>query len=122
MPASNLVTLAEGRRLLAKKRGNKYHSQKTVVGGVEFASKREARWYGELLMQKRAGLVKSLRLQVPYQIAVNGFKICKYIADFVVHYANGEVSVIDAKGIKTPVYRLKKKLMFAVYGIEIKEG
>ena len=45
----------------------------------------------------------------------------KYIADFVVTYANGAQEVIDAKGMRTKDYVIKRKLMRFVHGIKIKE-
>lgn len=52
---------------------------------------------------------------------MNGKKICKYIADFRVTYADGRIEVVDVKGVRTGVYRLKKKLVEAQYGIIIIE-
>ena len=45
---------------------------------------------------------------------------CSYIADFC-YIRNGETVVEDAKGYRTEVYRIKKKLMLERYGIQIKE-
>ncbi len=67
-----------------------------------------------------AGLITDLRLQVPYQITVNGKRVCRYVADFV-YIENGKEVVEDVKGMKTPVYNLKKKLMEAVFGVVILE-
>jgi hypothetical protein len=47
--------------------------------------------------------------------------VCAYIADFVVEYPDGKIAVMDAKGVKTPVYNLKKKLMLAANNILITE-
>ncbi len=47
--------------------------------------------------------------------------ICTYIADFF-YIPRGKLAVYeDAKGMKTPIYRLKKKLVKACTGIEIVE-
>lgn len=68
----------------------------------------------------KAGLISNLRLQVPYQITVNGMKVCKYVADFV--YEDKGVEIVeDVKGMKTPIYNLKKKLMKAVFGVVVSE-
>jgi len=101
---------------------NKYRAIRTEVDGIKFASKREAERYSGLKHLLRAGEISNLRLQVPYVIEVNGQKICMYIADFVYfdNDTNQEV-VEDAKGMSTPVFRLKKKLLRAVLGIEIIE-
>ena len=45
-----------------------------------------------------------------------------YIADFSYFDCDsGQITVEDAKGFKTPEYRLKKKLMLWIHGIRIKE-
>ena len=43
-----------------------------------------------------------------------------YIADFVYHEGKKEI-VEDVKGYQTDVYKLKKRLMWVVHGIEIRE-
>lgn len=98
----------------------KYRNKKTVVDGIKFDSQREATRYSVLKIMQAAGVISDLRLQVPYTITINGLKICKYVADFV-YIDNGREVVEDVKGMKTPTYNLKKKLMKAVHGIEIQE-
>lgn len=98
----------------------KYRNKKTVVDGIKFDSQREATRYSVLKIMQAAGVISDLRLQVPYVITVNGLKICKYVADFV-YVDRGRDVVEDVKGMKTPTYNLKKKLMKAVHGIEIQE-
>lgn len=98
----------------------KYRNKKTVVDGIKFDSQREATRYSVLKIMQAAGVISDLRLQVPYVITVNGLKICKYVADFV-YIDKGREVVEDVKGMKTPTYNLKKKLMKAVHGIEIQE-
>jgi hypothetical protein len=43
--------------------------------------------------------------------------------DFRVTYADGHVEYVDCKSTatKTPLYLIKKQLMLALYGIELKE-
>lgn len=98
----------------------KYRNKKTVVDGIKFDSQREATRYSVLKIMQAAGVISDLRLQVPYVITVNGLKVCKYVADFV-YIDRGREVVEDVKGMKTPTYNLKKKLMKAVHGIEIQE-
>lgn len=103
------------------RRLSKYGAVRTVAAdGTILASKREARRYGELLLRERAGEISGLRCQVPYDIVVNGAKVCRYVADFL-YLENGSDVVEDSKGCRTAVYRLKKKLMKACLGIEIRE-
>lgn len=105
---------------------SKYHSKKTIVNGIEFASKREASRYEKLKEMQDNGLITDLRLQVPY-ILVPAFNLGKkryrqmtYVADFVYNQDNIEV-VEDCKGYRTEIYKIKKKLMAYIYQIEIKE-
>ena len=102
---------------------HKYGAKQTIVDGIKFASKREAARYQELRLMVRAGVITNLVLQPRYLITVKGQKICTYVADFgYLELPACNVGVVeDVKGVKTPVYKLKKRLMKAVYGIEIRE-
>lgn len=109
-------------QLITKKR-LKYGNKKTVIDGRVFDSKKEAGRYLQLRMMQTAGLIKNLQCQVEYRLEVEGSKIAKYIADFC-YEENGVEVVEDVKSSATrklPTYRLKKKLMKAIFGIEIKE-
>lgn len=99
---------------------NKYRNDRVRVDGIWFDSKAEARHYGYLKLARDAGFLTFER-QVPYRLEVNGKLIATYRADFVVTWKDGRVEVQDVKGVKTKEYLLKKKLMLACHGIEIKE-
>ena len=117
---------------------SKYGAKKTVVGGVEFDSKKEARRYQELLLLERAGAITELQRQVEFELipaqrepdsvgvrgGIKKGKViehkCSYVADFV-YKENGKKVVEDTKGFKTKDYIIKRKLMLSVYGIRIKE-
>ena len=45
----------------------------------------------------------------------------KYVCDFQVYWANGDITFEDVKGVKTPMYLLKKKQVEALYPITITE-
>ncbi len=106
---------------------SKYHNKRTVVDGITFDSRHEAQRYQELKLLERAGEVFNLRLQVPYELMpttkVNGetFRSIKYVADFVYEDKTGQTVVEDAKGMRTDVYKMKRKLMAYTHGIIIKE-
>jgi hypothetical protein len=103
---------------------NKYRNIKTVIDGITFDSKREANRYAELKLLQKAGEIWHLELQPEFLIEVNGQKICKYRADFsywLSETATHGFVVEDAKGVKTPAYRLKKKLVKAIHGVDVKE-
>ena len=101
----------------------KYGNKKVVVQGIKFDSKWESERYLYIKSLERAGRVRNLELQVRFALEVNGQKICTYIADFRYEKenANGDWETIieDAKGVETPEFKLKKKLMKACLGIEI---
>ena len=103
---------------------NKYNAKKTEFMGYKFDSKWEAERYGQLASMQMAGVVEDLERQVKFDIIVNDHKICKYIADFVyiLTHENGKKEKIieDAKGVQTTDFKIKKKLMKAVFDIEIK--
>ncbi len=102
---------------------SKYGSKKTIVDNIKFDSKWESERYGQLKAMQRGGVVTDLELQVPYNIIINDVKICKYIADFKYKQEDihGKIEEIveDAKGFETPEFKLKKKLMKAVFNIDI---
>lgn len=109
-----------------KSSGNKYHAQKS--GGYD--SRKEHRRAGELRIMQRAGIISDLREQVRYELipvqrSADGKKVleraCYYIADFVYTDENGNTVVEDTKGVRTDVYRIKRKLMLKVHGIIITE-
>lgn len=101
----------------------KYGNKKVVIGGIKFDSKWESERYLYIKSLETAGRVRGLELQVRFPIVVNGEKICTYVADFVYEKERQDGSwekiVEDAKGVETPEFKLKKKLMKAVNGIEI---
>lgn len=98
----------------------KYKNIKTIKDGITFASKKEAKRYEELKILSKAQKIRDLELQPKYPLIVNGHKVCTYIGDFT-YKENGKSIIEDVKGVKTSVYRLKKKLMKAILGIDIFE-
>lgn len=112
---------AEYRAMIAKPKGSKYKNKRLNVDGFTYDSKAEAH-YGELLrIREKAGEVSNIERQKPFQlIAVNGESIGSYKADFVFwdKLVNRQ-RVVDVKGIRTPVFSLKKKLVEAAYRVTI---
>lgn len=97
----------------------KYGNRKTRLDGITFDSKHESEVYAELKLRQCAGDIAAMAIQVRFRL---GERI-EYIADFVVIDAAG-AHVIDAKSEATrrdKVYRIKKKLMWEKWGIEIEE-
>jgi hypothetical protein len=120
---------------------SKYNSIKTVVGGIEFDSRKEARRYQELLLLEKAGHIQNLKWQVKYVLIPSQYKVYErygkngrrlkdrkillerevsYIADFE-YEIDGRTIVEDTKGMTTKDYIIKRKLMLYVHGIRVKE-
>lgn len=100
---------------------SKYGNKKTVYNGRLYDSKKEAGRAQELDILVRVGEVISWSPQPVFRIEHRGVNICKYIADFMVEYADGRIEYEDVKGFRTAIYRLKKKLVKAFYSVDIKE-
>lgn len=105
---------------VGKSAQSKYHAVRTRVDGFVFDSKREAERYQVLLVRGRVGHLTNLELQPSYPLIVAGVTVGTYRADFA--YDTGGCHVVeDVKGMRTPVYRLKKKIVEALYGFKIQE-
>ena len=122
-----------------RKKGSKYNATKTVVNGVAFDSKKEARRYLELSALEKTGEIFNLQRQVKFVLIpaqrepdVVGPKGGKkpgkvierevsYVADFMYGTKDGKLIVEDVKGIRTKEYILKRKMLLHFYGIRIKE-
>lgn len=123
---------------------SKYHSVRTVVNGIVFDSKKEARRYYELLCLERSGAICELQRQVKYILIPAQYedccevykkgkmkgqkkkgklleRECSYIADFV-YIENNNIVVEDCKGMRTEAYKIKKKLMLYIHGIRLTES
>lgn len=108
----------------------KYGNKPTNIDGISFDSKREARRWNELRMLERAGVISDLKRQIPFELVPsqrdpNTHKVVErsviYKADFVYRDKLGTMVVEDAKGMRTPAYVIKRKLMLMIHGIKIKE-
>lgn len=109
----------QGHEVSAPAPKNKFRNIITEIDGIKFRSKLEGNRYLQLKMMLNAGLIHEFKKQVPFDLAVNGVHITRYIADFVVTYPDGTVVVEDTKGVETEAFRIKKNLMLATRGIEI---
>lgn len=123
---------------------SKYGNSKVTIDNITFDSQHEACRYQELKMLLRAGAISDLELQKKYVLIPTQYepstkkytrgahkgenkpgkcleKECTYLADFVYKDSLGRIIVEDAKGMKTEVYKIKKKLMLYVHGIRVRE-
>jgi hypothetical protein len=94
---------------------HKFHAKPVEEDGHHFPSKLEWKLYKQLLLQQKAGEVLFFLRQVPFHLPGG----VKYVLDFLVFYTNGEVKALDAKGMETDTFTLKKKMVEDLYPIEI---
>ena len=105
---------------------NKYNvsaKKDRTFNGTTYHSKAEMNYRKRLdMLTKAKGNDKVMKIeeQVIYPIVVKDAKICKYLLDFRVTYPN-RVEHIDVKGFITPEFSLKKKLVEALFPIQIIE-
>lgn len=106
----------------------KYHNKKVEYDGYTFDSIKEKNYYIKLKLLEKAGKIKELELQKEYELQPSyklGNKTSRkitYRADFTYKSTeDNKLHVIDVKGFRTDVYRLKKKLFEYKYKIEIEE-
>ncbi len=106
---------------------NKYANRKVTVNDEVFDSRLEARRYQDLQYLERAGEIKNLQRQVPFELQpgyTRGKRKIRpiiYIADFTYLDKNGLFHVEDTKGFKTKEYTIKKKMFEYKYDYEITE-
>ena len=120
---------AEGRHFQGGFPHGKYGNRKTRVFGITFDSAHEAERYLQLKALEQAGRITDLQTQVsfpllPAQKGPDGKvaeRAVSYVADFVYQTEDGLQVVEDAKGYRTEVYKIKKKMMLYFHGIRIRE-
>lgn len=96
---------------------SKYSAIRTVCGaGHTHDSKMEARKCDDLTAEEAAGTITHLQQQPEFRVEINGKLICRYLADFQYRLADsGLPIVLDVKGMTTPIFNLKRKLVEATY-------
>lgn len=103
---------------------SKYRNQRTEFNGKWYASKREAEMAAKLHILASRGLIRDLQEQVGFTLVEGNGKIrpIRYVADFTYRDDADRLHILDAKGYsKNRVWRLKKKLMMLMLGLEIEE-
>lgn len=119
---------------------NKYRNIPCEVDGIRFDSKKEAARYYDLKLLERAGEIRDLRLQVPFELVPphGKDKGVTYVADFVYQerpkchesldkagYAYDWPQVVEdvkSPATRTDAYTIKRKLMYHIHGIRIREA
>lgn len=93
---------------------HKFKAKAVFVNEIRFPSFKEATRYSKLSFLEKENIISDLELQPVYPIIINEIKIGKWIGDFKFTY-NGTKIVEDVKGKETDVFKLKKKIIEALY-------
>jgi hypothetical protein len=92
---------------------SKYHNKKVIIDNITFDSIKEGNRYKELKLLLKAREISRLRLQPIFPLYAG----IAYIADFKYYDTKLKVDVVeDVKGMRTDVYKIKKKLFLDIYG------
>ena len=94
---------------------SKFHSVITEALGIKFHSKKEARYFLELVCRQKAGEVLYFLRQVPFDLPGG----VKYRIDFMEVHADGSIRWIDVKGVKTPMFIMKRKQVESLYPVKV---
>lgn len=137
MRANERAAWAKRIGAVTPRRANKYRARGVVADGIRFDSGKEARRYRDLTILQRIGAIAGLECHPEFRIdVVELFRVhavaphlpivaCGvYTADFrYVLTSSGEVVIEDVKSdpTRTTAYRLRKRLVEAIYGITIRE-
>ena len=106
---------------------NKYGNKKVYYNGKKLDSEREKKDYIRFLWLQERGEISDLQTQIKFELQehykINGktIRAINYVADFTYYDKEGKFHVVDTKGFRTEVYKIKKKLFEYKYGIEIEE-
>lgn len=87
-------------------------------------SQLESRRCTELHLMQKGGLIRDLEAhpQPRFRLDVNGIHICTIVPDFRYTDCESEAVVVeDAKGIATAEWKLKRRLLWALHGVEVIE-
>lgn len=103
----------------------KYKAQPVTIDGIRFASKKEANRYCELRLLLKAGEISHLEIQPRFKLLINGAALryesgrpAFYVADFAYFDPSRERRIVEdvkSEATKTPIYKLKKALVEALY-------
>jgi hypothetical protein len=98
----------------------KYKAKRTIYNGQEYASKFEATIAQELDLRMGAGEFVKVEPQfrIPlYIYLANGERktLFAYVCDFRCERPDGSYLLVEAKGYKTNIYRVKKKILELVW-------
>lgn len=100
-----------------KEKKSKYNAKKVKIDGHVFDSIKESEYYQELKLRLSANDILGFCIQPIFILSPS----ISYRPDFIVWNLDGTTEIIDVKGFKTDVYKIKKKLFEEKFKLQIKE-
>lgn len=114
------ISKEQYRALASEKKRSKYGNKKVIVNGRKYDSILEAEHCEGLILLERAGEISGLEFQRTFAITgPTGMLLTTYKADACYTDKNGKYHVIDVKGFITDEFRIKKRLMLGMLGIDV---
>ena len=129
MKTTEQMSIKEFRKLektfKKKCKPNKYHAVKTIVDGITFDSKKEAKRYGELKFLEKTGEISRLEvhrrfkleslhwLAKEFEYELVGYYECDFY--YIDKMGNEVIEDVKSRATMTPLYRWKKKHMEIQY-------
>ena len=84
-----------------------------------FHSTGEYNYWMDLLLLQKTGVITGLERQPSFSLDINDVHIGRYTADFKYIDGSGNELVVDFKGYDTDGSKLRRKLTYAIHGIEV---
>jgi hypothetical protein len=97
------------------KKGDELWTGQELIGKIEksFDSRKEAHYYYKIINDPDIDeVILQPRFELQPMFKKDGVthRSIVYVADFEIHYKNGEVAIIDTKGMMTREFQMKKKM------------
>lgn len=109
------MTCAQYKAIGAKKK-NKYNNAPVTIDNIRWPSKVHGDFYKYIKLRQQIKDIKYFLYEVPIRLPGK----VKLIIDFMIFENDDTVEYIDIKGVLTPSFIIKKKLVEALYPIKIK--
>lgn len=102
----------------------KYGNIKQTVDGISFDSKKEADYYVQLKIEKKAKLIMDFERQVSFELRAwqpskftgHGYSIIgRHVVDFLITNLDGSKEIREVKGYATPLWDYKRKVFESNY-------
>ena len=94
---------------------HKYHAKPQKIDDINFSSKKEALFYGNLKLLQQSGEIIFFLRQIGFDLPGK----VRHFVDFQIFWADGNVEFVEVKGRDLPMGKLKRKQVEALYPIKI---